>query len=106
MNSSTKPSFSRYFSRRCCLQISAVCFCRFLVPNPMGDASTDVPEDGRLADLSWWARYIASYIFQERLARIYTKSFIVELVQRAMDHHSSGCLPAEKFTTYASWRAG
>jgi hypothetical protein len=24
---------SRYFSRRCCLQMSAVCFCRFLVPN-------------------------------------------------------------------------
>ena len=30
MNSSTSPSWSRYFSRRCCLQMSAVCFCRFL----------------------------------------------------------------------------
>src|SRR5271157_1368557 len=35
MNSSTNLSLSRYFSRRCCLQISAVCFCRFLVPNPI-----------------------------------------------------------------------
>src|SRR4029077_2086992 len=34
MNSSTSPRWSRYFSRRCCLQMSAVCFCRFLVPNP------------------------------------------------------------------------
>src|SRR4029077_9822138 len=35
MNSSTSPRWSRYFSRRCCLQMSAVCFCRFLVPNPI-----------------------------------------------------------------------
>jgi hypothetical protein len=36
INSYTNPSFSRYFSLRCCLQMSAVCFCRFLVPNPIG----------------------------------------------------------------------
>jgi hypothetical protein len=35
MNSSTNASLSRYFSRRCCLQMSAVCFCRFFVPNPI-----------------------------------------------------------------------
>src|SRR5260370_17146171 len=35
VNSSTSPRWSRYFSRRCCLQMSAVCFCRFLVPNPI-----------------------------------------------------------------------
>jgi len=35
MNSSTSPRWSRYFSRRCCLQMAAVCFCRFLVPNPI-----------------------------------------------------------------------
>src|SRR5271165_5997867 len=35
INSSTSPRWSRYFSRRCCLQMSAVCFCRFLVPNPI-----------------------------------------------------------------------
>jgi Transposase IS66 family len=35
INSSTSPSLSGYFSRRCCLQLSAVCFCRFLVPSPM-----------------------------------------------------------------------
>jgi hypothetical protein len=29
------PGVSRYFSRRCCLQMSAVCCCRLLVPNPM-----------------------------------------------------------------------
>jgi hypothetical protein len=39
MNSSTNPSWSRYFSRRCYLQLSAVCFCRFLVPNPIGNES-------------------------------------------------------------------
>src|ERR1700756_2552351 len=39
MNSSTIPSWSRYFSRRCCLQMSAVCFCRFLVPSPIGNES-------------------------------------------------------------------
>jgi hypothetical protein len=38
MNSSTSPRWSRYFSRRCCLQMSAVCFCRFLVPNPISCA--------------------------------------------------------------------
>ena len=35
MNSSTSPRWSRYLSRRCCLQMSAVCFCRFLVSNPI-----------------------------------------------------------------------
>ena len=35
INSSTSTRWSRYFSRRCCLQMSAVCCCRFLVPNPM-----------------------------------------------------------------------
>ena len=39
INSSTNPSLSGYFSRRCCLQVSAVCFCRFLVPRPIGDSS-------------------------------------------------------------------
>jgi hypothetical protein len=34
---STNPSLSGYFSRRCCLQMSAVCFCRFLVPRPIVD---------------------------------------------------------------------
>src|SRR5260221_9924676 len=34
INSSTSSRWSRYFSRRCSLQMSAVCFCRFLVPNP------------------------------------------------------------------------
>jgi hypothetical protein len=34
ISSSTKPSLSGYFCRRCCLQSSAVCFCRFLVPRP------------------------------------------------------------------------
>jgi hypothetical protein len=29
-----------------------------------------------------------------------------EEVPRAMDHHSSGCLPAEKFPTFASGRQG
>jgi hypothetical protein len=35
MNSSTSPRWFRYISRRCCLQSSAVCFWRFLVPNPI-----------------------------------------------------------------------
>ena len=39
INSSTSPSLSGYFSRRCCLQMSAVCFWRFLVPSPIGDSS-------------------------------------------------------------------
>src|SRR4029077_333712 len=71
MNSSTNASWSRYFSRRCCLQISAVCFCRFLVPNPIGD---DLNE--RLGAQSLTASdvspifpggqvYIGSYIFQD-----------------------------------------
>jgi hypothetical protein len=30
INSSTSPRWSRYFSRRCCLQMSAVCCCRLL----------------------------------------------------------------------------
>jgi len=29
-----------------------------------------------------------------------------EGVPRAMEHHSSGCLPAEKFPTFASGRQG
>jgi len=35
INSSTNPSLSGYFSRRCCLQMSAVCLCRCLVPRPI-----------------------------------------------------------------------
>ena len=30
-----QPQLVPVFSRRCCLQISAVCFCRFLVTNPI-----------------------------------------------------------------------
>lgn len=32
--------------------------------------------------------------------------FVHEGVPRAMDHHSSGCLPVEKFPTFASGRQG
>jgi hypothetical protein len=31
----SNSSRSRYFSRRYCLEMSAVCFCRFFVPNPI-----------------------------------------------------------------------
>src|SRR5260370_34551198 len=49
MNSSINPSLSRYFSRRCCLQMSAVCFCRFLVPNPIGNGEAALNERPKLS---------------------------------------------------------
>src|SRR5208282_5203550 len=51
MNSSTNPSLSRYFSRRCCLQMSAVCFWRFLVPKPI--AIIKLYKDPRVGQVLW-----------------------------------------------------
>src|SRR5262249_1746358 len=64
INSSTNPSLSGYFSRRCCLQMSAVCFCRFLVPRPIVDLKLAVVNDCR--DVSplfrWQAYYRRPYL--------------------------------------------
>src|SRR6266446_2110771 len=55
-------------------------------------------ESCRTVDLSTRARVQA-----HRLSSVLA---VHEGVPRAMDHHSSGCLPAEKFPTCASGRQG
>jgi len=37
-----QPSLSGYFSRKCCLQNPAVCFCRFLVLKPLLRRTADI----------------------------------------------------------------